>query len=521
MASREIRRRKDHKGEKPDNVVEEKKIKHPWLYLFSVIILVIIVVTFVGTPAIDSGRGAGRIEFGSYAGTPIDFTPGNYFARQRDLVANQVRLQQQEQPESEEALQFMAYQVWRAAFDRTVNHVAIVQEADRSGLWITDDRVQEALLRSGPYTVNGSFSEEAYNAASAADRFATTKLFREELVQEQFMQDAVGGLLANSKEKTFFAGMATPQRSFEFVSWPFTSYPDSEVAAYGEQSRDKFRRIKLSRILVKSGQKEAEEIRKKLVDKTSSFEELARSHSRDAFAEKGGDMGYRFQYDVAQDFEKTEPVERIFQLAAGALSPVEESKYGWAIYRADEAAASPDTGDPDTLKVIRDYLMRYERGRVEDWFLARAKSFAETARRDGLRPAAAASGLEVQATGAFPLTYQGFFGTVPPAAASGASGAPDLSSATYSEEFFQKAFALKAGEVSDPLPLEEQVLVLQLKEEQPLAAEMQSAIEQSVPGFVYQTTQADLQEHLVDPARLEDRFNTVFTKVTAPGGPSR
>ena len=415
----------------------------------------------------------------------------------------------------------MAYQVWRAAFDQTVNHVAILQQAQKSGLWITENRVEQALLRSGPYTVNGRFSEAAYNAASAAERFTTRKLFREELFQEQYLRDVVEGMLANGKESDFFAEMATPERSFDFVSWPFTAYPDSEVAAYGEQNRDKFRRIKLSRILVKSGKKEAEEIRKKLVDKTSSFEELARSHSRDAFAEKGGDMGSRYQYDVAQDFEKTEPVGRIFQLAAGALSPVEESKYGWAIYRADEAATSPDAQDPDTLKVVRDYLMRYERGRVEDWFLTQAKGFGEAARKDGLQPAAAAAGLTVHSTAAFPLTYQGFFGTVTTLAAQGASGSPDLSSATYSEEFFQKAFALKAGEVSDPLPLEEQVLVLQLKAEEPLSPEVKNAITQSVPSFVAQTTQADLQEHLVDPAKLVDNFNAVFSENTNPRSASR
>ncbi len=521
MASREIRRRKDRKGEKPDNIVEEKKIKHPMLYLFSVVILVIIVVTFIGSPAINKVGGAGRIVFGTYGGTPIEYAPGNYFARQRDMIAEQVRQQQQNQQQSEEAVQMMAYQVWRSAFDQTVSHVAILQTVQKSGLWITEDRVDRALIRSGPYVVNGRFSEEAYNNTSAAERYTTRKLFREQLIQEQYLQDLFNGLLPNQKESDFFAGMADPERSFNYVTWPLVSYPDKEVIAYGEQNRDKFRRVKLSRILVKSGKAEAEAIHKKLVDKTSSFEELARAHSKDAFAEKGGDMGSRYQYDVTQDFEKKEPVDLIFQLAAGAISPVLESKYGWAIYRADEAATSPDPQDSDTLKVVRDYLMRYERGKVSDWFLAQARDFDQEARRDGLQKAAAARGLAAHATEAFPVNYQGVFITAPVQAAKGVTVEPGLTAANYSEEFFQKTFALKAGEVSDPVPLEDQVLVLELKEEKPLTPEQKTFMGTYYQYFDGQTTQSDLQEHLIDPARLVDNFNTVFGESTNPRSASR
>jgi parvulin-like peptidyl-prolyl isomerase len=507
MQSREIRRRKERKAEKPESIVEEKKIQHPFLYVFSVVILVIIVVTFIGVPVVNDMAGQGaRIVFGTYDGVPIEYTQGGYFARQRDALAEQLR-QQQQQPGQADNLELQAYQVWRSAFDQTVVHTAILQEARRSGLWVTDDRVDRTLIDTGPYVVNGQFSEELYSNTPNAERYAIRKMYREQIFQEQYVRDVLAGELQNDKEAEFFARMGETERSFQFVSYPFDGYPLSEVVSYGEQNRDKFRKIKLSRILVKSGQQEAQEIHKKLQDKTSSFEELARAHSKDSFAEKGGDMGWRYAYDLAQDFEGAEQVDTIFQLGDGAVSPPLESKFGWAIYRADEPAVNLDLQDPDSLKVVREYLMRYERGRVEDHFLTQAKGFAQAARESGFQPAAAAQQLAIRTTVPIPLNYQYLF-QIKAVEAEGEGAS--IASAAYSEEFFQKAFALKQGEVSDPVPLEDQVVVLQLREERKLAGDERDFLKTYYRYYAGQTRQADLQETLVDPQKLEDNFNNVF-----------
>lgn len=505
MPSREFRRRKERKAEKPESSVEEKKIQHPFLYVFSVVILVIIVVTFIGLPALTPPGGQ-RIIFGTYEGVPIEYTPGGYFARQRDALAEQLRRQQQ-QPDQADNLELQAYQVWRSAFDQTVVHVAILQEARLGGLWVTDDRVDRTLIEVGPYVVNGQFNEELYRNTSNAERYAIRKLYREQIFHEQYVRDVIAGELQNDKEAEFFARMGETERSFRFVSYPFDGYPLSEVVSYGEQNRDKFRKIKLSRILVKSGRQEAVEIHKKLQDKTSSFEELARAHSKDSFAEKGGDMGWRYAYDLAQDFEGAEQVDTIFQLGGGAVSPPLESKFGWAIHRADEAAVSLDLQDPDSLKVVREYLMRYERGRVEDYFLAQAQGFAQAARESGFQAAAAARELATRTTVPIPLNYQYLF-QIKAVEAEGEGAS--IASAAYSEEFFQKAFALKRDEVSDPVPLEDQVVVLQLREERKLAGDERDFLKTYYRYYAGQTLQADLQETLVDPQKLEDNFNNVF-----------
>jgi hypothetical protein len=169
--------------------------------------------------------------------------------------------------------------------------------------------------------------------------------------------------------------MISSQRKFSFVSFTFRDFPDTEVMGYGEKNLERFRRIKLSQILVKTSESEAREIRRKLEDRSASFEELARAHSKDAYAEKGGDAGWRYFYDLESDFEQKEPLEAVMGLAEGALSDVLHSRYGWVIYRCDSPVLRPDFSDAETLRVVRDYLMRYEKGQVEDYMVKRAEAF--------------------------------------------------------------------------------------------------------------------------------------------------
>ena len=372
MPSREMRRATRRHQQRDDNIAEKKRQSHPFLYAFSVVLLVVIVVTFIGGPAISRAGGGGRIIFGYYKKTPIEYYPDNYFSQRKDAIADQLR-----QNGEQEDLAVQAYQVWRTAFDQTVLHTAILTEAEASGMWISEDRVNEALIKQGPYTIDGQFSVERYNATSSSRRLAFKKLYREQLIHQQYLEDLFQGLRESPQEGQFLGRMVDEQRRFSLVSFPFSDYPDDQINKYAEENRERFRRIKLSRILIKSSEREATEIRNKLVDRTGSFEDLAREHSTDIYADKGGDMGWRYYYDLEADFDDSQPVETIFQLQESEISPVLESRFGWVIYRCDTPALQPDFNVEETRQVVRDYLMRYEKGIVEDYTLSVAEGFRE------------------------------------------------------------------------------------------------------------------------------------------------
>jgi peptidyl-prolyl cis-trans isomerase D len=508
MPSRQMRRATRRHQQKDGNITEKRRQMHPFLYAFSVVLLIVIVVTFIGGPAISRSGGGGRIIFGYYKNTPIEFFPDNYFSRRKDAIADQLR-----QSGEQEDLAVKAYQVWRTAFDQTVLHTAVLTEAEASGLWISEDRLNETLIRQGPYTIDGQFSVERYHATAGTQRATYEKLYREQLIHEQYLEDLFQGLQESPQEQQFLIQMVDEQRRFSLVSFPFDTFPEEQIDSYAEQNRERFRRIKLSRILIKSSEREAREIRNKLVDRTGSFEELARAHSADVYAEKGGDMGWRYYYDLEADFEDSAPVETIFQLEETEISPVVESRFGWVIFRCDTPALEPDFDVEETRQIVRDYVMRYEKGIVEDYTLSLAESFRERVEDVGFLGATLEENYSVGLTDYFPVNYQSYYFLSP---VRSPLEQINLASAAYSEEFFLRAFSLTPGEVSSPVLLDDQVVVLRLDDVREAPQRERDLLGDYYTYYAQQSVELDLQNVLLNPDFIQDDFDQTFYEYVFP-----
>jgi parvulin-like peptidyl-prolyl isomerase len=314
---------------------------------------------------------------------------------------------------------------------------------------------------------------------------------------------------SGDKEKAFISAMAKTERSFDFVSFPFSGYPSEEVKKYASANTAKFRKVKVSRILVKSGEGEAQEIRKKLMDKSASFEELARSHSKDAYADKGGDMGWRFAYDLEADFEKKEQVADVLALKSGEVSDVLKASFGWMVFRCDADAVDADLADSSVLDTVKSYILKYERGKVEDYFMATAGKMSRRAGEIGFPAAAREAGAAIAQTSWFPINLQNVF-VMAPLKAVPESATP--TSAVYSEEFFQRAFSLAKDQASAPVVLDDRIVVLKLAGERQ-TPEANSQLMNSFADYIAnQSLQMDLQAELMDPKLLQDNFFEAFTK---------
>ena len=309
--------------------------------------------------------------------------------------------------------------------------------------------------------------------------------------------------------RQFLTEMLAEQRRFSLVSFPFSDYPDDQINKYAEENRERFRRIKLSRILVKSSEREASEIRKKLVDQTGSFEELAREHSTDIYADKGGDMGWRYYYDLEADFEDSEPVDAIFQLEETEISPVLESRFGWVIFRCDTPAVQPDFDVEETRQVVRDYLMRYEKGIVEDHTLSVAEGFRDRVDDVGFLGATLEEDYTIGMTDYFPINYQSYYFLAP---VRSLTDQINLSSAAYSEEFFIRAFSLAPGDVSSPVLLDDQVVVLRLDDVRAMPERDRDMVDAYYSNYAPSFLDLDLRNALLDPRFVEDNFDTVFLR---------
>lgn len=104
---------------------------------------------------------------------------------------------------------------------------------------------------------------------------------------------------------------------------------DAELQEFYNKNEEKFKtgdQVKASHILVKT-EPEAQEIQKQL--KTGgNFDELAKKHSIDAAAAKGGDLGWFGKGAMLPEFEKV-----VFGLKEGETSGIVQTKYGYHIIK--------------------------------------------------------------------------------------------------------------------------------------------------------------------------------------------
>jgi len=105
---------------------------------------------------------------------------------------------------------------------------------------------------------------------------------------------------------------------------------DADLQAFYKKNEDKFKtgdQIRASHILVKSEQ-EAKEI-EKVLKAGGNFEDLAKKHSIDGAAAKGGDLGWFSKGSMLPDFEKV-----AFSLKEGSISGIVQTKFGYHIIKA-------------------------------------------------------------------------------------------------------------------------------------------------------------------------------------------
>lgn len=487
------------------NVAERKKVRHPVMWILSVLVLLLVAVAFLAGPIAGTAVRGRDLVFGYYDGEPIEYKPDTYFARQRDYFAEQLQ-----QEGSEQNVQMQALRVWKNAFDRTVIHTAILQQAERSGLHIAEDEIDKTLTQYGPYVRNGEFRPELYQETSNSDRQSHRMMFRENLIHDRWMQDHMN-IPDSSAEKEFIVGMASPERKFTYTSFSLDEYPAQEVRAYARENMGQFREINLSRINLRMEENEAQQIFSQLQEEPGRFEELARNHSSGSYAKKGGDMGWIKYHELAGDFEDNTKADTIFALEQGETTGLLETSFGYAIYRCDEPAREPDLQDSAQIESIRSYLIRNEKGRVEDYFISRAQELAGAAREnDSLQSAANQFDRQLRETAYFPINYENAMFLKPIRSAEG--GQTPLSQAGSNQRILTALFSLQEGEYSEPLIMGNSVVVASLVDERPAPEEMTKRLDSYYSYINRNYLQRDIRRVFLQSDKLEDNFMQVFSQ---------
>ena len=498
---------------KKKKVIQEKEKPHrsKMLYYGTIAILFVVGISFIGVPIVSRLGGAARRSFGSYGGREIQYLKGRYLADQYQNIAERIR-----QSDRGGTVESQLWQAWRYAFEQTIFHFAILDRAEKSSVWISDDHVTDSLVESGPYTVNGVFSHEKYKATPQAERNANANLRKAILTHSQYLQDLFLSKTQSSKEREFIRSMASVERSFSFVSYNFEDFPVEKSLAFGLANRDKFRKIKVSRITITSSRSEAETVREMALAGQSSFSELARSYSKGFYADKGGDMGWQYYYQLEVFFESEDPLEEILNLKEGEVGDIYESGSSWVFFRCDSESVSPDFNEEGLLDTVKEYVTNNEKGVIEAHFMLEAEAFRRKAQDMGFNKACIEEGLfPPDDTEYFPINYMEIF-EQKRLRIKGSDDSSLFASAGNNEDFFLKLFSLKEGEVSGPILLSDNILVMVLLDEREMGQEELDTLDSYLAFMLSSSLERDMQTYIIDEDKLVDNFQEAFFQFIVP-----
>lgn len=329
-----------------------------------VIILILISITFV-LPAtgISSIFAQDSIVFGTYNGEKIEYKYGNYFYNQYANLANTYG-----------ADAANAYNIWYQAFYQTVLHTALSQMAEEAGVTATEKAINDYILLSGIYNgEDGNFSAETYEGTSSAIREQVYAAASADVPSQQVITD-ITSVVASDAEKDFVGTIAANGRSFTYVAFDSSSYPDADAIAYVNSNPQPFTSVNLS-IISASDAATAQSALDSVISGEKTFEDAARESSTDNYRSAGGvmdDMMFFELEDILIGGE--EAVNTIFNTAVGSYTEPLQSTYGYSVFRVDSAPAMADTSDVIVLARVKSEIAASQGELI--------RSYAETASAD-------------------------------------------------------------------------------------------------------------------------------------------
>jgi len=504
------------KDDEPVSSQVSRKFKqNPALYVGSVFILVLITVTFVGGDFFSGkvGRSGADLTFGYYDKEPITWIPGNVFSQNQEQAAYYYQSQGMDMGNFN-----VAAQIWRQAFEATVVHVAILRMMKRSNYSVPERTVDRQVAQLPQFQENGRFSKALYQQMPESSRLALWREVQSELIKLNFFNDFFNGLLMPSDEAQFIGNMTSVMRTFEMVSFPVDVYPEDEYLAYAKENAGLFKSIHLSRITVNSSEREAKKILDSIKTGVITFEDAARAQSQDGFADRGGDMGNRYVFELENEIPNSQDRDSLLSLSRGEISNVIRIDNRWIFYRVEDALKPADFEDYSTMDKVRSYVRNFERGRMEDWAVAQANKFNNDVKISSFDDAVLWHSLTKNVFGPLPVNFGGveLFTSLESFEINGISS-QDIKNLSNNENFWRIAFITELNTPSEPLVQGSNVFVLFPIEE--INAEDSTALDAASLYSSYwenYISQQSIQYYFLNNPRMDDRFWDTYFRYFMP-----
>jgi hypothetical protein len=504
-------------NESGSSEIVRKFKQSPGIYIGSVFILILVTVAFVGGDFLTGLGGAavgGDLTFGYYDKAPVSYVPGNILAQNYNQAARYY------QSQGFDVNNFwVGLQIWKQAYRVAVTHTAILQIMKRSNYTVPGKSVDRQVAQLPEFMdENGRFSSFLYRQMPESERLALWRQVQESMAVIVYNDDLFQGRQISSGEKKFIANMASVMRSFDVVSFNVEEYPESEYLSYARQRERLFGTIHLSKITVNSSEREARKILDSVLSGASAFEDAARAQSSDTYADRGGDMGSRYFYELEREVPDSAHRDAIAGLNRGEITDIFRIGDSWVFFRAEEALKPADFNDETVMEKVRDYIRNFDRGLMEDWAIAKAKVFISEAENDGFENAVRWNNFQKSSMGPVPLNYGGVDLFTPLESLTVEGFTPDeLSGLSSNENFWKIAFSTPLNTPCEPLVQGSRVLVL-LPIEQTTAEEdyLENLVNMYSSYWLNLIGEQSIPFYFLMNPRMDDRFDDTYIKFFSP-----
>lgn len=486
-------------------------MKNKGYWIGSVIILFLSVICFVvfgvGTEIISAISGAGNpTVFGKYDGKKIELVPGSDFAQAVQNYSDYFQRQGQ-------TLDDNAYfYIYNYAFNAAVMSTAYKSEVAKSGYKPSEKAISRVIL---PYfSKDGKYDPVLYASYPESDKAALRNDIAKQLSYSRFAEDVFGsdskvggnslfGTKKSSKEAAFLKDFAAAKKTFIIASFDKTSYPDSEIMAYAKENADNFNSYSLLIVTVKE-EAQAKKLQKQITGNELTFEDAVKEYSEKYFGNGDGVIENKYEYQVKGIFDKSEDIAKVDGLKKDEVSEVIKTNEGYSIFKATEEKTTANLADETTFNAVKDYIKVNESGRIEEYFTAKANDFAKAAEGVDFVKTARTMGVKVSSTVKFPLNY----GDLSIADKLPSEDEPALANASSNEFFLEKAFALKANEISEPVVNGNYILVVKniAAENDEVSSEASEALQNELSEY----DQTSAQSVILNSKKVENNVTTVY-----------
>ncbi|OHD15188.1 MAG: hypothetical protein A2Z96_07075 [Spirochaetes bacterium GWB1_48_6] len=491
----------------PETDINKKK--HPTqgrlFKIAMVVVLSLILITFLMPSAGKFVESSNQADFGSYDGTPITYTQENFFGRQVNAFSDYYS--------QYGANDQMVYQIYSEAFRSAAVQTGLEKEAAAAGILITESRVLDQLVQNPRFFEDGSFSLDLYKAVSPAEKLQITKDSRQDLLVRQYAMDLLQGSQISDKDLEYVASLEYPQRKISFVTFSDADYPEAEVVSYGQKNSKLFKTISLARISV-ANEGDAQRVLDEITKGEKPFEALAQAYSTDTLAQAGGALDWRSYYELQADFENVADFDQLFTLAKGATSGKIKTVFGYSVYKLVDGPTEPDFTQAALKEKVKTYLLRNDRGLVEDYLKTQAQTFITSA-TGTLEKAAASTGKKLESSDFFPVNYGNLsFATTLDKAAPGTA----VASLGSNEDFYKAVFAMEKGKISAPVNAGSSVVVFQVVDEKTSGDAVDEAKKSAIRSELFKDRSEALENTILRSPKFKDEFQKGFTTYINPQG---